>query len=174
VAIVAAVIVVGALAFTFWPSRDDGSTAAGTLEILPPADGGTIGIDSAFRVEAESATRQVMVLVTQVYAETGAIAPLTPEMLAPYDPAMQFVAGGVASTSTSVVSMQTSTDRVVVAVAGNGDICAFGQLDAQMAISYVTAKAPTCRAIDAPATGWSGQSGGGGIGGAGATPVFET
>lgn len=177
VAIVAAVIVLGALAFALWPSGDDATTASGALEILPPADAGTIGVDSALRVEAEAAARQVMVVVSQVYAETGALATVTPQVVAPYEPATQFVEGGVVSRSTSVASMQAGADRVVVAIAGNGDICAFAQVDAQMAISYVTAKTPTCRAIDAPASGWSGQAGGagvGGVGGPGAPLVLDT
>ena len=56
----------------------------------------------------------------------------------------------------------SSNGTVTIAVsASNHDICAFGQWTTSGVAQYVTmAHLPSCTAVNAPQTGWSGEAGG--------------
>ncbi len=168
--VVVAIVVLGGAAFALWPSGGGGgkgSTAAGDMEILPSNEdmAGVPSIDSAFRVEAEVGARQATMIIMQGYAEMGTASAITPDFLMQYDPSLQFVDGSQVSTGARVVSMRATATHITVAIAGQGDVCAFGRVDGQLTTAYVTAKTSSCSADGAPTQGWTAMAGGG-MGGA--------
>lgn len=164
------VLVAAAAAWMLWPSSGGNGAVRGggsdDMVILPsPEDAaGTPGVEGALRVEAEAAVQQAIVFVSQALAEYADPSLITPELLAQYDPSLQFVVGADESTAAGVVSLRVAPDAITVAVAGRGDICAFGRVDANMVTDRVTVRMSSCRADGAPATGWYGDTGGGGFG----------
>lgn len=174
---VLAVVALGIGGWMFWPSGSDtaGDTAADAdMEILPSiADGQTDPPGAAYQVEAEAQARQASMMVVQAYAEMGDPSAVTLAFMAQYDPSLQYVDGAQPSTDSQVVSMRSTATDATLAVAGQGDVCAFARVDAQMNIGFVSAKTSSCSADNAPGEGWSGTgavTGGGGLGGTGLDP----
>jgi hypothetical protein len=137
-------------------SAGSGSSAARVA--LPPVAGseGLPGLADALRVQAEASRQRAFVIATQATAESGG-GPLDITMLQRFDPSMSWVPANESSTGPVVVSFAQSGDTIVVAVANNTrDVCAYGRLPLSGIGEYVTfGSASSCRAADAPASGWT-------------------
>lgn len=156
------VLVVLAWVYVLWPRG--GTPEEPTTEVLTEAVGGSRAAD-AFRVQAEANLRSAITTVQGAYAEQGDLRTITPTALGRYDPSLQYVGGEQPSTSASIVSTSVAGDTVTLAVAGQSGICAFGRVTTGGAVSTVTVRSEEpCRALGAPATGWSGAGAGSGAG----------
>jgi hypothetical protein len=170
-AIVAVVVLAGA-GWALWPSGSGSDATGGTnsneMQILPSNEdmAGVPSIDAAFRVQAEATARQVSSNLMFLFADSQDLSTITIDQLVAVDGSMQYVDGAINSTGTTVASLRISAGTAVFAIAGQAEICAFGRLDAQLVMSYVTAKTSNCRADSAPGTGWvvpGGAMNGGGV-----------
>jgi hypothetical protein len=113
-------------------------------------------VADAVRVQAEASRQHAFVVVAQASTETDG-AQLDPQTLRNLDPSLDWVTAAESSTGPRVVSFSQSADTIVVAVATKGgDVCAFGRWSPATVGEYVTlGNVSSCRAADAPATGWT-------------------
>jgi hypothetical protein len=163
VAILVLAVILGcaALAYaTVGSGSSDASRSAGAAKTpvtLPPIGAsGLPNLADAVRVQAEASRQHAFVVVAQASAEMDGAA-LDARMLANLDPTLEWVTAAESSTGPRVVSFSQSGDTVVVAVATkSGDVCAFGRWSPATVGEYVTVgNVSSCRAADAPATGWT-------------------
>jgi hypothetical protein len=132
-------------------------------EVLPPR-AASAGIPSslhdAVRIQAESTRKFAIQAVEQLASEEGR--ELTTTALAQMQPGYQWIAGVQPSTTSTMISFDDTQGVVTVAVSTSSrEVCAFGRYTIGGGPSYVTmANLPQCRAIDAPAEGWSAEAGG--------------
>jgi hypothetical protein len=154
-----AVVVAGA--YAVWPR----GSAPKPPEVLAPADepgGFASSIGAATRAQAEAARHQAVVAVSYVAERDGGLAFVTPSAVASQTPGLEWIEGNSESDGYDEVSLYASAQSVDLAVAGTGDICAFARLPADGLVEYVTIRRPqSCRAVDAPAKGWSTNPGAG-------------
>lgn len=111
------------------------------------------------RIEAESTRHTALQAV-----ENAATANGTADIgnVAAMQPSYTWLVGTQPSTGPQVVSFEDANGVATIAVgASNKDVCAFGRWSPNTTPTYVTmAHLPACRAVDAPASGWSTEPGG--------------
>jgi hypothetical protein len=140
-----------------------GSSKTKTPVILAPHDpsaGLPSSLDDVVRQQAESARQVAFSAVSQVWSQNSG--PLDGHQLEQANPALQWLDATVSSTGPHEVSFAEAQNTVTIAIsASNKDICAFGRLPLGGVAEYVTmGNMSSCRAVDAPTTGWSTQRGG--------------
>jgi hypothetical protein len=158
VVVVAIVVLAGAGYAAIKSMSSSGSADSSAPVALPPVaeSEGLPGLADALRVQAEASRQRAFVVIAQAMSEStgGAVTPAT---LQQYDPSLEWVVANASSTGPKVVSFSQSGDIAIVAVANNtGDVCAYGRLPLAGVGEYVTlANVKSCRAADAPASGWT-------------------
>jgi hypothetical protein len=159
--IIAAIIV--AIAFGGYQLVRPRPHATAAPEVLAPR-APTAGLPSSLhdvvRMQAESTRKLAMQAVERLAGEEGR--ELTVTALAQTQPGYQWIAGDQASTTNTMISFDDTQGAATVAVSTSSrEVCAFGRFTTAGGPSYVTmANLPQCRAIDAPADGWSTEAGG--------------
>jgi hypothetical protein len=121
----------------------------------PSAPGSELAgaIGDAVTVQAEVNRRAALQAVVQVAAENGTI---DGQAVADAEPRFTWVAGTQPSTGPGVVSVTASGMTATVAVGTtSGRACAFGRWNGDTIEVVTVAREGPCRAVDAPATGWS-------------------
>jgi hypothetical protein len=155
VVVVAAVLLVAGIAFTIVGS---GSKHAAPMKILTPVPANT-GIPTGFqqmnRVTAESSRHTALQAVET--ADTSDLAALQSQQ-----PSYTWVGGDRVSRDDKTISVANAQGVVTIAVSSlSREFCAFGRWSDNATPMYVTEQnQPHCRAVEAPATGWSTEAGG--------------
>ena len=159
--LVVAIVVAGAIAAYATVGSGPGSASASaskTPVTLPPIAGsaGLPNLADAIRLQAEATRQRAFVTVAEASTESNGAA-LDAQALRNMDPSLEWVTGEQSSTGPRVVSFSQSADTVTVAVSTKGgDVCAFGHWSPTAISEYVTlGNVSSCRAADAPATGWT-------------------
>ncbi len=132
-------------------------------EILAPhpaSAGLPSSLHDVVRIQAESTRKFAIQAVEQLANDESR--ELTTSALAQMQPGYQWIAGDQVSTTSTMISFDNTQGVVTVAVSTSSrEVCAFGRFTIAAGPSYVTmANLPKCRAIDAPAEGWSTEAGG--------------
>jgi hypothetical protein len=141
-----------------------GSGASAPVALPPVAESeGMPGLADAFRVQAEASRQRAFVVAAQATAEAPGV--LDAASLQRLDPSLTWVGADASSTGPTVVSFAQAGDSIVVAVANTaGNVCAYGRLPLAGIGEYVTlGNVETCRAADAPSSGWTQLSPVGGM-----------
>ncbi len=158
--VIAIVVLAGAAAAyaTVGPGSGGSGSASKTPVTLPAIaeSSGIPNLEAALRIQAESSRQHASVVVAEASAEMGG-GPLDVQTLRNLDPSLEWVTAEQSSTGPKVVSFSQSGDTVIVAVATkSGDVCAFGRTSPAAVGEYVTlGNVRSCRAADAPASGWT-------------------
>jgi hypothetical protein len=156
-------VLVAAIAFGGYQLLRPHAHAKAAPELLaprPPTAGLPSSLHDVVRIQAESTRKFAIQAVEQLATEEGR--ELTTTALAQMQPGYQWIAGDQPSTTSTMISLDNTNGAVTVAVSTSSrEVCAFGRFTSTFGPSYVTmANLPRCRAIDAPADGWSNEAGG--------------
>jgi hypothetical protein len=159
-AIVAIVVVVGAVSFMH--SRNHPKPKPEVLAPRPATGSIPGSLAAITRQQAESTRHFALQAVEQLVSENGNTDQITLRALGQMQPGFQWIDGIQPSTTYNMVSLGNSQGVVTVAVSTpSKEVCAFGKWSADAGPTYVTmANMPQCRAVDAPASGWTTEPGG--------------
>jgi len=155
-----ALLFVVAVVFTMMPHGHHASSAPAILAPREPYAGIPTSLSDVVRIEAESSRHTALSVIISAASPTGTA--LTNAQLESLQPGYQWIPGGEASTTNTMISVASVQGLDVIAVSGTSkEICAFGRWTPSAGATYVTmANLPTCAATQAPATGWSPIAGG--------------
>src|SRR5262249_43042126 len=145
---------------SFWHSHNKPAPKPEVLAPRPPAAGIPGSLADVTRQQAESTRHDALQTVEQVAAD-GSVDQVTMHTLGQMQPGFQWQDGDQASTTYTMVSIDIEQNVVTVAVSTpSKQVCAFGRWSAGTGPTYVTmANLRQCRAIDAPADGWTTEPG---------------
>jgi hypothetical protein len=158
-AVVAIAVVVGAVSFI----HSSHHTTPKPEVLAPrPATASIPGSLAAVTRQQAESTRHFALQAVEQAAADGNIDQVTLRGLGQLQPGFQWIDGTQPSTTYNMVSVQVSQGLVTVAVSTpSKEVCAFGKWSPAAGPLYVTmANMPQCRALDAPADGWTTEPGG--------------
>jgi hypothetical protein len=158
VAVISAAIVFGG--YQLIRPHHHAKAAPSVLAPRAPTAGLPSSLHDVVRIQAESTRKFAIQAIEQLANDESR--ELTTAALAQMQPGYQWIAGDQPSTTSTMISLDNTNGAVTVAVSTSSrEVCAFGRYTTTDGPSYVTmANLPKCRAIDAPADGWSTEAGG--------------
>jgi hypothetical protein len=157
VIVVLALLVAGVIAFKSLGSHSSSKTAKTPVALSPLSDSdqGLPSLADAVRAQAEGGRQRAFSDVNQALAASpdGRV---DVAMLKQVDATIAFLTGSESSTSPKQASFSQSDDTLVVAVStASKDVCAYERQVGTSDPEVVTmGNVSSCRANDAPATGW--------------------
>ena len=160
-AMVALLVVVGVGAAVYaFHGGSHGKKTPVVLAAHAPTAGLPHSLEDVVRQQAESSRQTALAAIAQVSPAGGAT--LDPHQLEQVQPSLTWVPADQSSTGPNQVSMAQSDGHVTIAIAASSrDVCAFAVWSPGAASRYVTmGNVSSCRAVDAPSSGWSTLAGG--------------
>jgi hypothetical protein len=163
--ILAAAFMIAAGAALYTTFAHAGHSSSKPPVVLPSTSdaGGLPSLADATRVQSEATRQQALSAAAEALNESGG-APLDVTTLERFQPAFRWYPSNESSKGPHDVSFRQTDQTVTVAVAtASRQVCVFGRVNADVTEEYVTlGNVSTCRAVDAPANGWTGNAGQGG------------
>lgn len=155
-------IVLGAGAYALTQSGGSHTAASKTPVVLSaqPPQAGIPSLEQVVRIRAESSRQLAFSAIAQTYSEQDGR--LDAQVLQGMQPSLKWIGGDQSSTGPMEVSFAQTNDGVAIAISTSSrEMCAFGKWAPGAVSQYVTmGNVSSCRAIDAPASGWSTLAGG--------------